>query len=88
MLAPRTVVSCVLVGLVLSTAPGLARAQLEVGCFSWGACREGMPFGMTPRPCSSGRDCADPGACVFESPGDDTGFCLVPTGMQRVTRHA
>lgn len=83
MLASRTVVSCVLVGLALAAlaTPARAHAQLDVGCYSWGACRDGMPFGMTPRPCSSGRDCDDPGVCVFESPGDTTGFCLVPTGM-------
>ena len=83
MLASRTVVSCVLLGLVLAaiSSPDRAHAQLDVGCYSSGACREGLPFGMVPRPCSTGRDCDDPGACVFASPDDLTGLCLVPTSM-------
>jgi MYXO-CTERM domain-containing protein len=53
----------------------VAQAQ-GIGCMSWGRCVEGAPFAMDLA-CSTGRDCPDPGVCVFEAPGDATGRCLV-----------
>ncbi len=75
----RTVVACVVFGFALAVYAAPARAGVEIGCFSFGMCRPGDPFGVMPRECSSGRDCDDPGACVFAAPGDLTGLCLVPT---------
>lgn len=80
MLRAYVVLALALSALASFTSSSAHAQNAALGCNTWLGCRDGQPFGAMPTPCTSGRECNDPGVCVFESEDDPEGQCLVPTG--------